>query len=145
MLRLLGTGCNPGTYRKPHAHFQADAASTTSLSLAPCKHSFSSDDTQDEVTSPQRNKAPAIHVQSAPALPWHEVLALGYIRKHWKPPHMPRREQVVESQRSRLHLLHHAFHCTASEENCPLGAGCVACKHLWQHMLTCSDTDCDPR
>ena len=124
---------------------QTDSGHPESLTHTPIKHSCSSHHAQDEVATPMRGTATAICVQSAPPLQWSEVIALGYIPEDWLPPKLLRREQIVESQCSRLQLLHHAFHCSESQETCRYGRGCVATKHLWQHMLACDIADCDPR
>ncbi|DBB11054.1 TPA: hypothetical protein ACH3X3_006520 [Trebouxia sp. C0006] len=124
---------------------QTDSGHPDSLSHTSSKHSHSSDHVQDEVTSTIRGTATAICVQSAPPLQWSEVIALGYIPEDWLPPKLPRREQIVESQCSRLQLLHHAFHCSESQETCHIGRGCLATKHLWQHILACDSVNCDPR
>ena len=124
---------------------QTDSGHPDSLSHTSSKHSHSSDHVQDEVTSTIRGTATSICVQSAPPLQWSEVIALGYIPEDWLPPKLPRREQIVESQCSRLQLLHHAFHCSESQETCHIGRGCLATKHLWQHILACDSVNCDPR
>ncbi|KAA6426652.1 MAG: hypothetical protein FRX49_03762 [Trebouxia sp. A1-2] len=124
---------------------QTDSGHPESLSHTSSKHSRCSDHAHDEVTSHMRGTATAICVQSAPPLPWSEVIALGYIPEDWLSPKLLRREQIVKSQCSRLQLLHHAFHCSESQETCHYGRGCVATKHLWQNMLACDTADCDPR
>ncbi|KAL0027609.1 hypothetical protein WJX79_002199 [Trebouxia sp. C0005] len=74
---------------------QTDSGHPESLSHTSSKHSRCSDHAHDEVTSHMRGTATAICVQSAPPLPWSEVIALGYIPEDWLSPKLLRREQIV--------------------------------------------------
>ncbi len=52
------------------------------------------------------------------------------------------RQHYIQKQQRWLLFLRHCAKCQQGEEQCQFGRSCRVGKELWQHILSCSGTEC---